>query len=267
VTVACGHHEVHAGLSKVAGRVCYDASPMLTDILRPAPVSSIDGVLSLMTAIDDRLPDSDGLKWFNRLYLQVTRGVRQAVAGPAFRDTRFMSELDVVFANLYFAAIAEGEIDVTRAPSAWRPLLHCRTQRGIARLQFALAGMNAHINRDLPLGIVEVFTALGGDPISDATRRQDFDSVNALLERVEGEVKADFSIGVIGAVDVLAGRVDDVAAMWNVRVARHAAWTNAEVLWTLQRTPHVRAAFFETLDRSTGLAGRGLLAPIAIDAA
>jgi hypothetical protein len=150
----------------------------------------------------------------------VTRGVRQAVAGPAFRDTRFMSELDVVFANLYFAAIAEGEIDVYRAPSAWRPLLRCRTQRGIARLQFALAGMNAHINRDLPQGIVEVFTALGGDPTSDATRRQDVDSVNALRERVEGEVKADFSIDVIGAVDVLAGRGDDVAATWNVRVAR-----------------------------------------------
>ena len=113
--------------------------PMLTDILRPAPVSSIDGALSLMTSIDGRLPDSDGLKWFNRLYLQVTSSVREAVAGPSFRDARFMSELDVVFANLYFAAIAAGEADVSRAPSAWRPLLRCRTQRGIARLQFALA--------------------------------------------------------------------------------------------------------------------------------
>ena len=51
-----------------------------------------------------------------------------------------------------------------------------------------------------------------------------------LLERVEDEVKADFSVGVIGIVDVAAGRVDDIAAMWNVRVARKAAWTNAEVL-------------------------------------
>ena len=138
--------------------------------------------------------------------------------------------------------------------------------RDLAPLQFALAGMNAHINRDLPQGIVDVFTTLGGDPTSAPNRRQDFDSVNALLERVEGEIKADFSIGVIGTVDVLAGRVDDVAAMWNVRVARHAAWTNAEVLWTLQRAPHIRTAFFETLDRSTGLAGRGLLKPIVLDA-
>jgi Family of unknown function (DUF5995) len=89
--------------------------------------------------------------------------------------------------------------------------------------------------------------------------------VNELLERAEGDVKADFSVGVIGVVDVAAGRVDDIAAMWNVRVARAAAWTNAEVLWTLQRAPRIRNAFFDTLDRSTGLAGRGLLAPTAID--
>jgi hypothetical protein len=216
-----------------------------------------------MTAIDNRLPDADGLKWFNRLYLQVTRSVRRAVTGTAFRDARFMTELDVVFANLYFAAIAAGEADVSRAPSAWRPLLRARSSGGIARLQFALAGMNAHINRDLPHGIVQVFERLGGDPTSDQARRQDFDSVNDLLERVEGEVKADFSVGVIGVVDELAGKADDVAAMWKVRAARHAAWTNAEVLWTLRRTPLLRDAFFEKLDGMTGLAAKGLLVPVS----
>jgi hypothetical protein len=237
---------------------------MLLDILRIAPVSTIDEVLSVMTAIDHRLPDADGLKWFNRLYLHVTRGVRQAVTGPAFRDARFMAALDVVFANQYFAAIAAGDTDASRAPSAWRPLLRARTRPGIERLQFALAGMNAHINRDLPQGIVQVFEALGGDPTSDRTRRQDFDSVNELLERVEGEVKQEFSVGLVAVVDTAAGRVDDVAAMFNVRVARAAAWTNAEVLWTLRPTPHIRDAFFDTLDRSTGLAGRGLLAPLGL---
>jgi hypothetical protein len=110
-----------------------------------------------------------------------------------------------------------------------------------------------------------VFESLGGDPSSDHVRRQDFDSVNGLLERVEGEVKADFSIGAIGVVDDLAGRADDVAAMWKVRAARQAAWTNAEVLWTLRRTPHLRAAFFDRLDALTGLAGKGLLVPVSVD--
>jgi hypothetical protein len=85
-----------------------------------------------------------------------------------------------------------------------------------------------------------------------------------LLERVEGEVKQEFSVGLVAVVDTAAGRVDDVAAMFNVRVARAAAWTNAEVLWTLRPTPHIRDAFFDTLDRSTGLAGRGLLAPLGL---
>ena len=236
---------------------------MLLDILRPAPVSSIDEVLSIMTAIDGRLPDSDGVKWFNRLYLQVTRSVRHAISGPAFRDARFMTQLDIVFANQYFAAIAAGEVDVSRAPSAWRPLLRARSSGGIARLQFALAGMNAHINRDLPQGIVQVFEALGGDPTTDQARRQDFDSVNDLLERVEAEVKADFSVGAIAVADDLAGRADDVAAMWKVSAARHAAWTNAEVLWTLRLTPHIREAFFDKLDGLTGLAGKGLLVPVS----
>jgi len=238
---------------------------MLNDALRATPVSSIDSVLSVMTAIDAALPDTDGLKWFNRLYLQVTRSVRQAVGGTAFRDARFMTELDVVFANLYFAAVVAGENDPDRAPSAWRPLLRARLTPRIARLQFALAGMNAHINRDLPLGIVQVFEALGGDPTTDVPRRQDFDSINELLDRVEGEVKSDFSIGLIGAVDELAGRADDVAAMFKVREARAAAWTNAQVLWTLRRTPHLRDAFFDRLDGLTAVAGKGLLVPVSVD--
>ena len=87
--------------------------------------------------------------------------------------------------------------------------------------------------------------------------------MNDLLERVEAEVKADFSVGAIAVVDDLAGRADDVAAMWKVRAARHAAWTNAEVLWTLRRTPHIREAFFDKLDGLTGLAGKGLLVPVS----
>ena len=239
---------------------------VLIDILRPAPVSTIDDVLSIMTAIDDRLPDLDGLKWFNRLYLRVTQSVRLAVGTTAFRDARFMSELDVVFANLYFAAIAAGDVDPLRAPSAWRPLLGARVSRRNSRLQFALAGMNAHINRDLPQGIVTVFEKLGGDPTTDQARHADFDSINGLLERVEGEVKDDFSRGVIGVIDDVAGTVDDVAAMWNVRAARQAAWTNAQVLWALRSAPHLRDAFFDRLDGLTGLAGKGLLVPRSINA-
>jgi hypothetical protein len=233
----------------------------LSDILARAPVHSIGDAIEIMAGIDERLPDNDGVKWFNRLYLRVTVNVGAAVATAQFRDPAFLATLDVVFANLYFAALAAGSTRADAAPSAWRPLLEARNSPGIARLQFALAGMNAHINRDLPDGIVGAFLAQGGDVITDNVRESDFNSVNDILERVEQEVKAEFMLGVLGVIDRLGGPVDDAVAMWNVRTARSAAWTNAQVLWGLRSLPPLRDRFFRRLDGLVGLAGRGLLLP------
>jgi len=237
---------------------------VLTQILNQRPTPSIDDVVGIMTAIDAGLPDNDGVKWFNRLYLRVTVAVRVAIAGSTFRDREFLERLDIVFANLYFDAAAAGLVDAEAAPPAWRPLFRARRQRGLAPLQFALAGMNAHINRDLPGGIVRCFEITGGAPDDEGPRHEDFERVNDLLERVEGEVKTEFLTGALAALDVAAGQVDDAVAMWNVRAAREAAWTNAQVLWALRDRPRLRDGFFARLDRLTGFAGRGLLVPCAV---
>jgi hypothetical protein len=230
-------------------------------MLDRAPVQSIEEAIAVMTAIDERLPDTDGVKWFNLLYLRVTVSVGAAVRQSTFHDPAFLRRLDVDFANLYFAALSAGSRDVRAAPAAWRPLLEARHNPGIARIQFALAGMNAHINRDLPDGVVQSFRAMGGSPITDDLREKDFDSVNDVLERVEEEVKAEFAIGLVGAIDRIGGSVDDAVAMWKVRAARSAAWTNAQVLWGLDGLPRVRERFFSRLDGLVGMSGRGLLLP------
>ena len=233
----------------------------VNQLLDRTPVQSIADAISVMTAIDQQLPDRDGVKWFNRLYLRVTTSVNGAVNGQVFSDIAFMAKLDVVFANQYFAALAAGSVDIRRAPSAWRPLLEARHQPGIARIQFALAGMTAHINRDLPDGIVQSFQAMGGDPITDDHREQDFNSINDVLERVEAEVKTEFAVGLVGAIDRIGGQTDDAVAMWKVRAARSAAWTNAQVLWGLRSVPPLRDRFFDRLDGLVAMTGRGLLLP------
>jgi Family of unknown function (DUF5995) len=237
---------------------------MLADIVA-TPARTIDDVIAKMTTIDARLADADGVKWFNRLYLRVTLGVRDSVAGATFEDQPFLTALDVVFANLYFSAASGAETQPATPPRAWRPLFDMRNAPGIARLQFALAGMNAHINRDLPEALVRTFRQMGDSPLTNGPRRRDFDRINDLLERVEEQAKQDFAIGVVGDVDRLAGRLDDVKAMWSIREARATAWTNAEVLWTLQDTSLLRDRYFDRLDRLTGFAGRGLLIPIGVD--
>jgi Family of unknown function (DUF5995) len=217
-------------------------------------------VIALMTSIEQTLPAPDGVRWFNHLYLRVTRAV-QAAAVKAFRDPEFLARLDVVFGNLYFSAVAAGDADPAGAPPAWRPLLEARSSP-LHPLQFALAGMNAHINRDLPAGIVSVYHELGGSPMTPGERHDDFEQINDILERVETDLKSEFATGIVGDVDALTAPVDDRLAMWSVRSAREAAWTNAQVLWTLQATPALRDDYFNRLDRFTGFASRGLLTPL-----
>ena len=48
--------------------------PTLRQILDRGPVHSIEEAIAVMSSIDAALPDSDGVKWFNRLYLRVTVG-------------------------------------------------------------------------------------------------------------------------------------------------------------------------------------------------
>jgi hypothetical protein len=234
---------------------------MLTDLLRATPVTTVSDAIACMRAIDERLPLDDGLKWFNRLYLHVTVEMGRVLGTTAFRDPAFIAALDVAFANLYFQALAPGGAGAAGVPAAWRPVLAARADRRIARLQFALAGMNAHINRDLPVGIVEAFQAVGGSPLHDDARRDDFQRVDDHLARIEDAATRDLTLGLIEALDHLAGPLDEQIAMWNVKAARAAAWTNAQVLWTLQGTPLLRARFFDRLDSLAGFAGRGLLIP------
>ena len=236
---------------------------MLNEQVKRRRASSIDEVVDIMTEIERQLSPADGLWWFNRLYLRVTLSVRDAVTTTTFQDPAFLERLDVVFANQYFDAVAAGDTAPRTAPSAWQPLFECRHRPGILSIQFALAGMNAHINRDLPAGIVATYMATGGAPEPAGIRYQDFNTVNDLLEAVEAEIKDEFSTGIVALVDAAGGEADDAIAMWKVRRAREAAWTNAEVLWALRRTPTLRDAFFARLDGLTGFAGRGLLVPPA----
>jgi hypothetical protein len=227
----------------------------LSDVLAGERPGSIAGVVERMRAIQAALPETHGLAQFNRLYLAVTEGVWADLAASAFAAPAFLERLDVRFAGLYLDALAAPE-----PPPAWRPLFEQAERRGILPLQYAFAGMNAHINRDLPVALVDTWAELGLGPSSRA-EHDDFLRVNDRLAAVEERVKRSYLTGFFGFLDRVLGRIDDVAAMWNVSRARDAAWVNGRTLWQLRGEPALAREFVAALDRSVGLAGRGLLTP------
>ena len=232
---------------------------MLGPILAQTPVGRIDDVVARMTAIDQALPPTDGISCFNKLYLEVTRGVLGAVAQTTFADPAFLTALDVAFANLFFAALSAFEAGSPDTPHAWAPLFEARSSPTIAPIQFALAGMNAHINRDLPVALVDIFAAAGAAPSDGSPQYADFERVNGLLAATEKEVKDQYLDGLMRQLDAKFDGVDDVVATWSVAAARQAAWTNGEVLWRLRSIGPIERTYLETLDRSVGFASRGLL--------
>lgn len=213
-----------------------------------------------MEEIDRSLPAADGVRGFNELYLAVTRAVATEVPVGRFEDPEFLAALAGNFANRYFAALDAAAMDGTS--KAWEPVFEARTDRRVAPLQFALAGMNAHINYDLCLALVETCRERRISPRRDSAQFRDHTRVNQTLERVEEVVKDRFLIGLADLADDALGRLDDVIAMWKVARAREAAWTNAEALWALAELNDLRAAYLLTLSRFVGFAGRGLLVPV-----
>jgi len=233
---------------------------LLSLLAGPAP-ATVAEVLARMRAFDEVLPAPDGLKWFNWLYLAVTERIGQETAARRWRDGAWLERLDVLFGNLYFEAIRLWLTEPGRCPRAWVPLLESRERASIDRLQFALAGMNAHINRDLPVAVVETCMQLGTAP-SKRPHHDDYAKINTVLAALEPGVRQSFEDGILDDIDRDLGPVDDVVGNWSITEARNAAWTNAEVLWNLRRVPGVQRAYLDALDGTVGMAGRGLLVPV-----
>ena len=232
---------------------------VLGPILAQTPVGRIEEVVARMTAIDQALPPADGISCFNKLYLEVTKSVLGAVGQTTFADPGFLIRLDIAFANLFFAALSAFEAGSPDTPHAWLPLFEARSSSAIAPIQFALAGMNAHINRDLPVALVDIFAAAGGAPSEESPQYADFERVNGLLAATEQQVKDLYLDGLARKLDAEFDGVDDVVATWSVAAARQAAWTNGEVLWHLRNIGPIERTYLATLDRSVGFASRGLL--------
>jgi hypothetical protein len=221
-----------------------------------------------MELIDTTAPSSDGVACFNRMYLEVTQEVDKDLGQQFFADPAFMTRFDVTFANLYFDAVdaaagqcADTDAGQSAVPFAWRPLFERRGEKGIEPIQFALAGMNAHINHDLPMAVVTTCIDLATTPTAD-THFADYQKVDGLLDAAEQSVRQSFESTTELAVDRHLRAVEDVVCNWTINSARDLAWSNALLLWELRDDPFLRGLFLGNLAASAALASRLLLVAV-----
>ncbi|GGV61483.1 hypothetical protein GCM10010294_11170 [Streptomyces griseoloalbus] len=219
-------------------------------------LTSVDRVISRMRALDAVLPAGDGVAVFNRVYLAVTRAVDRRIDAGRFADTRAAIALDVRFAERYLAAV-DAVFQERRPPACWRPLFQFRRHPGVRPLQFALAGINAHIGHDLALAVVDTCRTLSCEPVD---LEDEFDRVGDLLVSMEERIREELTPG--PELLRIADPLTHLVGAWSLERARDAAWTTARALWALRRLPDVAGEFTERLDTAVGFAGRMLLTPL-----
>lgn len=209
-----------------------------------------------MRALDSALPRRDGIAVFNRVYLTVTKEADRRIDAGPLADARAAVTLNVVFAERYLAAV-EAVSEGRRPPACWRPLFQFRHHPGVRPLQFALAGINAHIGHDLALAVVDTCRTLDCEP---AWLEDEFEQVGDLLTALEERIREDLMPG--PDLLQLADPLTHLAGAWSLDRARDAAWTTARALWALRGLPDVAEEFAARLDLAVGFAGRMLLTPL-----
>jgi len=201
----------------------------------------------------------DGVACFNFLYHQITSRVLEWINLGKFADGHFLSTLDLVFAGRYLSALGADAAQPKTAPSAWEALLESRSNGEIAPWQFAVAGVNAHVNFDLPCAVVATCERLGTEPNS-GSQRADYEKVNDIFALEMKSLRHQFENRVERFLDDhLLSHVENVVGNFSVEAARDVAWANAEVLFDRRRHREDAQRFVASLDRTVGMAGRLLL--------
>jgi hypothetical protein len=223
---------------------------------------TIGDVIDIMQKLDQSLPANDGVACFNRMYLEVTKGVQSGLKDGFFDNPEFMARLDVIFANFYLEAVRSAAPGGSgHIPTAWRPLIATRSHPDIYSIQFAWAGMSAHIYHDLPLAVVRTCRQ-GGTAPDAGTIHADFQKVDTLLAGVAQSVRQSFESGLALEVDERMEAALDRMSDWSINSARDVAWGNAVLLWTLRDHACVERALRWGLAEAVAVLCRWLLRPV-----
>jgi Family of unknown function (DUF5995) len=222
-------------------------------------VKTVPDVVARLKAIEADLSPDDGAAVFNHMYLAITGDVANGLdSAHVFRNPAFMAALDVTFAKFWLAAY---DAPADALPKAWAPLFERRHDRSLLPIQFALAGMNAHIAHDLPVALVRTCRQLDLAP-DDAAVHADYEKVNTLLAAKESEIRRSFLTDVGRRADKTVGPVVHLIDSWNIDKAREVGWVNAEALWAMRHMGGLADRYVAALARTVGMASRCLLTPV-----
>src|ERR1700704_260486 len=204
----------------------------------------------------------DGVACFSYLYRRITTRVLEGIGSGRFEDGDFVALLDVVFANRYLDALRASVLSPIDVPDAWSALFERRAHPHITRLQFAAAGVNAHVNFDLAVAVADTCTQSESAPQLGA-KHQSYQEINAIFAEEMQSLREHFESTWERLIDqIVLGRVVNKIDDWIVIATRDVAGENAELLWNIRQRGVDETGFVTGMDAVAGEAGWLVLCPV-----
>jgi uncharacterized protein DUF5995 len=239
----------------------------LAELAGDSPATSIPEVVKRLEEIRDYaantslLGENDGIASFAKLYHVITRRVGEMVESGEFQSSPFLVRLDLEFAERFFQALRRYAADIHTAPGVWRVLFDNRSDPNVAPVNFAVLGVNAHINFDLAHALIATWrhVAPDGDD-TESAQYHDYRLINEVfkmeMDGLREELDSLLSHGPDGAPwDVGANWLADLV----VTFTRDLAWDEAKGVWERGASPEECRASERRLDSMATLIGQGVL--------
>jgi hypothetical protein len=175
---------------------------------------------------------------FSLAYLRVTENVKAAADGGYFADRTWLTQVDAVFAEMYFDTMDAWKAgNAAAVPHAWRIALTAADNRAMSGLGDFMLNMNAHINNDFPYVLEQVgLTAADG-----TSHKADHNAYNQRLDQLYHPVFDEETARFDPAFNRLdLGPVDELVVSAIMRGWREMVWRHAEALAATRGLPLLR---------------------------
>lgn len=195
------------------------------------PAAASDRMAAQLAAWDAA---ADGRAVFLDCYRRMTDAVVARCDDGRFGDGDWVLGLLERFADYYFDSI-DGGPNAVRVPEPWVLAHAAAVGNDASTLQLLLAGVNAHINYDLVLTLVDVLDDewASADHVLRAVRRSDYDLINRVIAETADLVQDEVIERRAPWLDVLdrgLGSWDERAAVRRLSRWRTQVWRQAEAL-------------------------------------
>lgn len=187
--------------------------------------TNIEEVLAqLEDIISNAEKDNDRIGYFAALYHRVTLKVKEDLDAGLFENGSRLAYLDVLFANRYIFAAREWKKDPNSplVSKSWKIAFDNLSSPSKLVLEHLLLGMNAHINFDLGIAVVEA--AKNGGNMVDL--RRDYNAINNILAALTYSIfnKLNLISPFLSVLGFTGTKSNSMLVQFSLGNARDGAW-------------------------------------------